>query len=914
MAANIQIKYPNFCFCPQAGTFGTINQDSATTILRIKTSAGGLVSDYSLSSNILSTMIHLEYVGPANITEIMDGLTFFTVEKLNTSTSIIKRWETRPSSSQLNLKQQIIKTSTGSYYYDTNGAAVEHYRRVFSLHAPAGSNSIVLNSGSRVETGARMFLGPSNDADNLGLGEYVTVSHAVGSTIHLTGVTTYDYVIGDQACFYNNVYLISNISIGGGTSTGSMFKLDANNGAVKEVNTDKVYRNITTARWNETSQTIAVINANNSLFIQPYVSYLNWKSVYLNNMENTDYNMFEVYDILYDEFSVYKLMHKKTTRDDTGNKSTEDWGAWYNYQQDTLLPYTNCIEISTPQSYMIGQNDTTTFYIKVIDQYGVGLSNKTVNLYRASGDTGSVFDPVNGQITTDINGEGSVDYTSGSAYTGMTKITCRADGSSSYTGSQYVWNSIYIYSEVDVDDVETVLYQDKQFSSSLGLRDVEDEIESETAMRGRSWFTTPGGNWFAPNDQGHAQATAYLPMLLIGDHDGPVLADGAGFSAAGPPFSGEGRNIKPNQITQALDFNSGKDVIQLKNYNSLGDRWVEPPGEFQTIYAPPYAILRQIIETSNLQLSQLKVSTHTFWTGGSAYDYLWTYVDFDQFIFVEDAIPVFWSEKNPIDTDIWIRLRPFAYSLNATTLSYYVKEIWWGGDTGYVDVSSQVTYQYFDAGGGILGVELTYNPIQDFRHDSIVYVYFGLYDTAPIPNWITTGYWFAVIPDYKSPYLDNLNPTREQENVAVDTDIYFEIKDLGAGVDIDTLEVTVNSRYVTPTSIIKMSDNHYKVTYDSTDDYFYNKRITVGVKVDDLSNSENWLNDRYSFYTPESEDLIFTKFEPGACRRGLPRFQDVSFVVLGTGEGVDESTLRLQIRDKDVTDDSTVVPVIYRLS
>ena len=81
-----------------------------------------------------------------------------------------------------------------------------------------------------------------------------------------------------------------------------------------------------------------------------------------------------------------------------------------------------------------------------------------------------------------------------------------------------------------------------------------------------------------------------------------------------------------------------------------------------------------------------------------SFDYLWTYTDLDQFIFVEDAIPAFWSIKNPIDTDIWIRLRPFAYRLNASRVSFYVREVWFGGDTGYVDVTSQISYQYFVAG------------------------------------------------------------------------------------------------------------------------------------------------------------------------------------------------------------------------
>jgi len=76
MAENVHFKYPNFCFGPIAGTFCSINQDSATTILRIKTSAGSLIADYSLSSNIINELLHVEYVGPSDITEIMDSVTF----------------------------------------------------------------------------------------------------------------------------------------------------------------------------------------------------------------------------------------------------------------------------------------------------------------------------------------------------------------------------------------------------------------------------------------------------------------------------------------------------------------------------------------------------------------------------------------------------------------------------------------------------------------------------------------------------------------------------------------------------------------------------------------------------------------------------------------------------------------------
>ena len=46
MATNVNFKYPNFCLGPISETFCSINQDDATTIMRIKNRTGGLLGDY----------------------------------------------------------------------------------------------------------------------------------------------------------------------------------------------------------------------------------------------------------------------------------------------------------------------------------------------------------------------------------------------------------------------------------------------------------------------------------------------------------------------------------------------------------------------------------------------------------------------------------------------------------------------------------------------------------------------------------------------------------------------------------------------------------------------------------------------------------------------------------------------------
>jgi hypothetical protein len=72
-----------------------------------------------------------------------------------------------------------------------------------------------------------------------------------------------------------------------------------------------------------------------------------------------------------------------------------------------------------------------------------------------------------------------------------------------------------------------------------------------------------------------------------------------------------------------------------------------------------------------------------------------------------------------------------------------------------------------------------------------------------------------ILYHYKAPYLDNLSPSRQQDLVDVNTQIYFEIKDVGTGIDIDSLECLLNSRLVDASglNIEKVSRYHYKVTY-----------------------------------------------------------------------------------------------------
>jgi hypothetical protein len=433
-----------------------------------------------------------------------------------------------------------------------------------------------------------------------------------------------------------------------------------------------------------------------------------------------------------------------------------------------------------------------------------------------------------------------------------------------------------------LDDAEFII------ESPTLIRQLDNEYDTDMLVFCKTYFTSPGGDWINPSPHA-SEVPSYLPHLITGFQDGPQEGFFGWQDASNP-----GEN---HVIRQVADAEGEGRVMGVGDFETYNDR------------------LRQVGPAEHdLQMSQLKMSQHTNWVGGIAYDELFTDVSINQFIFVEDAIPKFWSEKNPIDTNIWIRLRPFAFDLNPATLKFYVKEVSYEGDTGYVDMAPYLTVTPFDAGGGIDGLDVLCNPPVDFHYNAVVYVRIEVYDSAATPNFIWVDYWFSIIPDYRFPYLENLNPSREQDNVPVDTNIYFEIKDVGVGVDIDTLEMTVNSRIVVPTSVTKVDDNHYIVDHDLADDLQFNKSVLVNVKVRDLSGNANLMNDSYRFYTTPSEEVWYVDFEPGECKRGMPRYSSIRFITLDAGSGVDKETIRVQVLEREATEKFNIVPIVYRIS
>jgi len=286
----------------------------------------------------------------------------------------------------------------------------------------------------------------------------------------------------------------------------------------------------------------------------------------------------------------------------------------------------------------------------------------------------------------------------------------------------------------------------------------------------------------------------------------------------------------------------------------------------------------------------------------------------NQYVFIQEAVPAFWSEKNMTYVDYWIRLRPFAYSLNPDSLIIEVYEDSYLGVSEVLDITSFGTIELYDAGSGLLGIDFSYKFTEPFHNNALVYIEVTVYDEAAVPNLLDISYWFKIIADYGMPYLDALCPSINEVDVKVDVDITFDLNDLGEGVDIDTLEVYINNRSITVV-YEEYSPGNFHITYSSEDNFNYSEKVSVFVKVSDRSDNENTLHDGWVFYCIDSSGPWFDSdgVIPGKCLEGVSRVDtDISMQVYAVNDtGLDYNSIKLEIGGKHRS--AVITPIVYRL-
>ena len=116
--------------------------------------------------------------------------------------------------------------------------------------------------------------------------------------------------------------------------------------------------------------------------------------------------------------------------------------------------------------------------------------------------------------------------------------------------------------------------------------------------------------------------------------------------------------------------------------------------------------------------------------------------------------------------------------------------------------------------------------------------YFAMKASDEVPNVsalsnVANGTTAAPAVDNTAPYTTGHSPTKNMINVAPGTNIVVHVKDDGAGVDINTIVMRVNSQVVSPAITGTPAD--YTLTYDPPSDFNYGASVSVEVQASDLA-------------------------------------------------------------------------------
>lgn len=258
-------------------------------------------------------------------------------------------------------------------------------------------------------------------------------------------------------------------------------------------------------------------------------------------------------------------------------------------------------------------------------------------------------------------------------------------------------------------------------------------------------------------------------------------------------------------------------------------------------------------------------------------------ITLNQYIYLLFALPKPFSIKNPVDTNILVRIIGIGnIPLNTNTLVFKVNGI---------DITDQLSITPF--GGGL---ELVYNPTVDFEYGSTVSVYIEIQDTDGPPNTVTTEYTFGIVDDFIAPVLIEVFPANNSLANSQDTVIYAIIQDNQTDIDFNSLEMYVEGIKVVP-EIISLGNKTYQIVYNTKCKYLNDKDIDINLRVADYAG--NLLNTVWDFRTSEGSDVLFINKYPKECQVLVPIDSSICLTALGQENGIkiDKSTFSLNGKD-----------------
>jgi len=154
---------------------------------------------------------------------------------------------------------------------------------------------------------------------------------------------------------------------------------------------------------------------------------------------------------------------------------------------------------------------------------------------------------------------------------------------------------------------------------------------------------------------------------------------------------------------------------------------------------------------------------------------------------------------------------------------------------------------------------MRYKPADRLKYNQRIEFIITGSDLATPPNTIQDSLFiFYTIEDHDPPYITLRMPGKNEVGVPFNTEIVICIKDDIAGVDSDSLKMTVAEEAITPS--LSGTPNEINLSYIDPKGYRPGQEIEVTVEAADLSNPPNVMEkDTYRFFVQEVYPDLFIK-------------------------------------------------------
>lgn len=428
-----------------------------------------------------------------------------------------------------------------------------------------------------------------------------------------------------------------------------------------------------------------------------------------------------------------------------------------------------------------------------------------------------------------------------------------------------------------VNSNSVLVYQDTFAISSSTLQGhLSPTMNPVSAPSRQGWETSNPDNW--SDSPGNQPDLLYRYRFSYGRDRRELFNNGFGSLGPGDPGARWGK----------LDNNNGQLL-----YEKLFP--LSATGQVRTFKVETESTLREL----STQISSTKNVAHLGPVSGDA--------DLEIFPFNVFAFPVPFSEKNPRDTDVFIRLSNFSFPIDPDTITLSLD--------GIIEVPLNIE-PFF---GGLGGFDVTWENTHLFDWDARVDVVWEFLDTDVPPNRVQIKYPFYILSDLAPPRAINFVPADGAENVPILGPIQFELIDFESDVDISSLVLYVNGVKVLngvngelTITAPRFAGNPYIVNFAPFDAWLYSDLIAVAIFVKDTSANKNELFHSYAFTTQESTPPRLLNINPLPCSTNISVMTEIKVDVVDGGHGLDRDSVLMTVEDIERGNKLLIIPIVHR--